>query len=77
MNQEQIQSYKETVSNIKLFINIYNCEGIGYPSKIEDWKRFGKNNSKIVVNILYIKEKEICPAHISNINSSCKKQIIL
>ena len=28
-----------------------------------------KNNPKISVNILYFKEKEICPAYISKINS--------
>ena len=31
----------------------------------------------ITRNILYTKEKEICPAYISNINSNCEKQIIL
>ena len=31
----------------------------------------------IIVNILYIKEKEICPAYISKINSNFEKQIIL
>ena len=45
-------------------------------SKIDDWKTFQKNNPTITLNILYIKEKEICPAYISKINSNCKKQII-
>ena len=30
-----------------------------------------------VLNILYIKEKEICPAYIAKINSNCEKQITL
>ena len=31
----------------------------------------------IALNVLYIKEKEICSAYISEINSNCEKQIIL
>ena len=38
---------------------------------------FEKNNPTIALNILCIKEKEICPAYISKINSNCEKQIIL
>ena len=38
---------------------------------------FVKNNSTIALNILYIKEKEICLAYISKINLNCEKQIIL
>ena len=30
-----------------------------------DWKTFEKNNPTIALNILYIKEKEICPSYIS------------
>ena len=52
----------QRVSNLKPFINSYNWKGINYLLKIEDWKRFGKNNPIIALNILYIKEKEIGPA---------------
>ena len=69
--------HPERVSNIKPFINKYNLKGINYPSKINDWKTFEKNNSTITLNIWYIKEKEICPAYISKINSNFEKQIIL
>ena len=58
----EIESHPERFSNIKPFINKYNWEGINYPSKIDDWKTFEKNNPIIALNILYIKEKEICPA---------------
>ena len=40
-----------------------------YPSKIDDWKTFEKNNSTIALNLLYTKEMEICPAYISKYNS--------
>ena len=50
---------------------------MNYLSKIDDWKTFEKNNSTIALHILYTKEKEICPADISKINSNCEKPIIL
>ena len=48
-----------------------------YSSKIDDWKMFQKNGTTIVLNILYIKEKEIWSDYFSKINSNCEKQIIL
>ena len=45
--------------------------------KIDDWKTFEKDNPTIALNILFVKEKEICPACISKITSNCEKQIIL
>ena len=45
--------------------------------KIHDWKTSEKNNSTTALNILYIKEKEICPTYISKINLNYEKQIIL
>ena len=77
LNYEEIKYRPERVSNIKPFINKYNWEGIIYPSKLDDWKRFEKNNSAIALNILYIKEKEILPAYISKHNSTREKQEIL
>ena len=44
-----------------------------FPSKINDWKTFEKNNTAIALNILYIKEKEICSPNISKIKSNCEK----
>ena len=64
---EEINKDPLRVSNIKPFINNYNWKGINYPSKIEDRKRFQKNNLTIALNNLYIKEKEICPAYVSKI----------
>ena len=60
-----------------IYYTVYNWEGIRYPSKLDDWKRFEKNNPAIALNILCTKEKEICPACISNINSTREQQIIL
>ena len=77
LNYEQIKRNPETVSNIKPLKNKFNWKGINYPSKKDDWKMFEKNNPTIASNISYIKEKEICPAYITKINSNCEKQIIL
>ena len=52
----------QKVSNIKAFINKYDWKGINYPSKMDDWKTFEKINPAIALNILYIKEKEMCSA---------------
>ena len=46
-------------------------------TKIDDWKTLEKNNPTTALNILYMKEKEICLAYISKINSNWEKQIIL
>ena len=64
----------ERVLNIKPFINKYYQKGINYLTKLDDWKRFEKNNLTIALNILYIKE---LPAYISKQNSSREKSIIL
>ena len=67
----------ERVLNIKPFINKYYQKGINYLTKLDDWKRFEKNNLTIALNVLYIKEKAILPAYISKQNSSREKPIIL
>ena len=58
-------------------MNKYNWKEINHPSKIDDWKKFEKNNQTIALSIWYIKEKERCSAYISRINSNCEKQIML
>ena len=58
LNYGKIESHPERVSSIKPFINEYNWEGVNYPSKIDDWKMFEKNNPRFAVNIVYTKEKK-------------------
>ena len=77
LNYEEIKWNPERVSNIIPFINKYNWRGINYPSKMDNWKTFQKNNPTVVFNILLTKEQEICPAYISNHNSAREKQINL
>ena len=76
LNYEESKWNPEIVSNIKPFIDTYNRKGINYLSKMYDLKTFQKINPTIALNVLYIKEKEVCLAYISKINSNCEKQII-
>ena len=48
---------------------------MNYSWKIDDWKTFEKNNLTIAPNILYIKEKEICPVYISKLMWIMKKML--
>ena len=77
LNYGEIEWNPDRVSNIKPFINKYNWKETSYPTKIDDWKRFEKNNPTIARNILYTKEKEIWSAYILKHNSTREKQIIL
>ena len=77
MNYEEIKCNPESVSDIKLFMYKYDWEGINYPSKIDDWKMFEKNNLTIALNISCTNKKEILPAYISKHNLIREKQIIL
>ena len=53
---------------MKPFINKYNWEEINFPSSKDDWKKFEKNNLKIVANFLYDKRGKIYPAYVSKHN---------
>ena len=67
-------NYEEIESNIKPFTNKYKWKEQNHLPKMGDWKTVEKNNSKIVLNILYIKVKEICPPYISKYNSKREKK---
>ena len=77
INHKEIKRDPQRISQIKPFRNKYNWNEIRYPSGIDDWKSFEKNNPTIDLNIFYIKENEIYPAYISKHNSTCEKQMIL
>ena len=69
--------HSERVSNIIAFINEYIWEGTNCSPKINDLKRFEKNNPTIALNILFTNEKQILQAYISIHNSNREKQIFL
>ena len=55
LNYTEIKENPVKVSSIKPFINKYNWKGTHYPSKIDDWEMFEKNNPTIALNISYAK----------------------
>ena len=40
LNHQNIVNHPERISNIGIFIDQYNWEGIEFPAGIKDWKRF-------------------------------------
>ena len=42
----------QRLTKIKSYIDKCNWEGINYPSKNDDWKKFEKNNPAIALNVL-------------------------
>ena len=58
LNYGEINRNLERVSNIKPFMNKYNWKGINYPSKIDDWKTFEKNNPREILLIFCILKKK-------------------
>ena len=39
LNHEEIEKNLEKIAKIKPLMNKYNCEGINFPSKKDDWKK--------------------------------------
>ena len=56
LNHEEIGKHPERITKIKSFINKYNWEGINYPTKKNNWKKFEKNNLAIALNVLYARK---------------------
>ena len=40
LNYQNIVNHPERISNIGIFIDQYNWEGIEFPAGIKEWKRF-------------------------------------
>ena len=74
---EKIKKDPQRIAKIKPFINKYNWQGIDFPSKKDDWKKFEKNNVTIALNVLYAKKEKIYPTYVSKHNSNREKQVIL
>ena len=68
LNYGEIKSNPERVSNIKPNSNInkYKWKGINYPSKIDDWKTFEKNNTAILLIFFISKEKNVSSLYLKN-----------
>ena len=58
LNREKLEKNPERIRKFKPFINKYNWKQINVPSEKDDWKKFGKNNVAIDLNILYVKKEK-------------------
>ena len=79
LNHQNIENHPERISNIGIFIDQYNWEGIDYSSGIKSWKKFGLNNKAIPLNILFIphNEKTINLAYKSKYNRKHENKVVL
>ena len=79
LNYQTIKTNPERISKLKPYINKYNWEGIDFPAKLKEWKKFERNNKTIALNILFIPHnaKSIRVAYRSEHNNKHKKQVIL
>ena len=57
------------------FICKYDWKDMNFPSGKDDWKKFEKNNPTIALNILYVKNENICPDF--NSKHNLKREITL
>ena len=79
MNRQNIGNHPERISNIKPFIDQYNCKGIDFSAGIKDCKKFEQNNKTIALNNLYAPHntKTINLADKSKYNRKRKNQVVL
>ena len=54
LNWAKIGKNLRKISNIKPFVDQYNCEGIDFSLHSKDWEKFEQNNKTIALNILYV-----------------------
>ena len=58
LNYEEKGKHVERITKIKPFIIKYDCDGINYPSKKNNWKKFDKNNVKIALSAFHAKKQK-------------------
>ena len=78
LNHQNIESHPGRISNIKLFVDQYNWEGIDDVG-IKDWKKFERNNETIALDMLFVshQEKTIKNACKSKYNHKRQNQLVL
>ena len=69
LNHKGIGKNSRQIWKIKTFLSKFNWKGINYLSEKDDWIKIEKKNNPIIaLNVLYVKEEEICQAYISKHN---------
>ena len=71
LNHEEIGKNPERITKIKRFTNKHNWEEINFPSEKDYWKKFGKNNVTIALNVFCA--KKLYPACVLKHNQNREK----
>ena len=50
----KIDNHPEIVSNLRPYIHDYNWQGIYFPARPKDWKKFDNNSKSIALNMLFV-----------------------
>ena len=58
LNHEETGKDSEQITKIKTFLNKSNWKRIKFPSEKDDWKKIGKNNRAITLNVLYAEKRK-------------------
>ena len=58
LNYDEIEKHHQRVNKVKPFIDQYNWKDINFPSHVGDWKKSELSNKSIVLNVLYVPERE-------------------
>ena len=58
LNHQNIENHPLRITNIGIFTDLHNWEGIEFPAEINDWKRYERNNKTIALNILFVPHNE-------------------
>ena len=76
LNYQNIETHPKRISKLKPDINKYNWEGIEFPARPKDWKKFERNNKKIAIHILFVSHntETIRVAYRSDIATSVKNK---
>ena len=74
---KKIKKDPQRITEIKPFINKYNWEEINFSSEKDDWKKFGKTNVAIALNVLCAKNEKVHPAYVLKHYSNREKQVLL
>ena len=79
LNHHKIDNHPERISNLKPYINDYNCQGLEFPTQSRDWKKIEENNSSIALNILFVPNntKDIRLAYKSEYSGKREEKVIL
>ena len=48
----------QRISKNKPIVNKYNQKGVSYPSKVDDWKKFEKNNPTVALIFGILKKRK-------------------